>query len=154
MICFGNHEHGQEIAAAAGGVYNPYGDIVISRTGANGRLLGGVLFSDYNKKSISIHIAGLAPNWINTDLIWVTFDYPFNQLGVDTIFGPVPSSNIKALEFDLRMGFKEIARIPEVFPDGDLIVLRMRREECKWLNLKPRYLRSNCVGQVQSTPAS
>ena len=69
-------------------------------------------------------------------MLWITFDYPFNQLGVKKLIGQVPSSNLKALEFDKKLGFKEEARISDVFPDGDLIVLSMRREDCRWLKIR------------------
>jgi RimJ/RimL family protein N-acetyltransferase len=45
----------------------------------------------------------------------------------------VPSGNKRALHFDKRMGFKEVARIKDAHPDGELIILSMRRDECRFL---------------------
>ena len=139
MITVGNLDHAQAIAKAAGCVFNPAVNRVISRM-RNGELLGGVIFQDYNVASISIHAAGFAPHWLNNNMLWVSFDYPFNQINVSKLIAPVPSRNRKAIEFDLKLGFKREARIADVFPgdDGDLLVLTMRREDCRWLKLKPR----------------
>ena len=142
MIVFNNHDHGHVIAHAAGTAFNHLVDTCIGRI-ANGKLLGGVLFQNYTGSSIGVHVSGFADHWINRDMLWVCFHYPFVQLGCSKIFGQVPSTNSKALEFDLNLGFKEVARIEDVFPDGDLIVLAMKREECRWLGLKPRGLKEH-----------
>lgn len=135
MIISNNEQHGYVIASAAGCVFNKGVDQVISRV-EDGKLLGGVIFTGYCGASICIHVAGFDPHWINKSMLWITFDYPFNQLGVKKLIGQVPSSNLKALEFDKKLGFKEEARISDVFPDGDLIVLSMRREDCRWLKMR------------------
>jgi RimJ/RimL family protein N-acetyltransferase len=132
LITAGNIEHARAIAKAAGCFFNPECDHVISRE-EDGKLLGGVIFTGYTGASIGIHTASFDPRWINKDMLWITFDYPFNQLGVKKLFGQVPSGNLRALEFDLKLGFIEEARIPEVFPGEDLVVLSMRREDCRWL---------------------
>lgn len=139
-IVFNDHVHGYAIASASGTSFNPVVDICIGRV-VGDKLLGGVLFQNYTGSSIGIHVAGFADHWINRDMLWVCFHYPFVQLGCSKLFGQVPSTNSKALEFNLNLGFKEVARIEDVFPDGDLIVLTMQREKCRWLKLKPRGLK-------------
>ena len=136
-IEFGNVEHGYRIAAAAGCHFNPAVDQVISVT-SKGILLGGNIYTGYTGASIQLHMAGFAPSWANRDFLWVAFDYPFNQLKCKKVFGQVPESNTKALEIDLKLGFKIEARVEDVFPDGACLVLALAREDCRWLNLKPR----------------
>jgi hypothetical protein len=140
VIEVGNREHGFEIAEAAGCIFNPAVDQVISVT-SEGKLLGGNIYTGYTGVSIQLHMAGFQPNWANRDFLWVSFDYPFNQLGCRKVFGQVPESNTRALEIDLKLGFKIIAKIDDVFPDGACLVLALAREDCRWLNLKPRGLR-------------
>jgi len=135
MITTGNLAHAKQIATEAGCFFNPECDHVISRE-ENGKLLGGVIFSGFTGASIGIHVAGFDPHWINKDMLWITFHYPFEQLAVDKLFGQIHSRNHKAIAFDTKLGFKEEARIAGVFPDGDLIVMAMRREDCRWLNLR------------------
>ena len=137
MIHFDNTPHALAIAAKAGTLLNPGVDNVISRTGVDGRLLGGVIYKEFTGASVQAHIAGFGPNWLGRDLLWVIFDYPFNQLGVSKIFGPVPETNKAALAFDYKLGFKYVTTIPGVFLDGGLIVLEMDRVDCRWLKLTP-----------------
>lgn len=140
MILFNNADHGQKIARTAGCYFNPASDICISRW-EEGFLLGGVIYQNFTGESIAMHTAGFHPKWISRDLLWVSFDYPFNQLGVKRIFGQVPESNTKALEFDLKIGFKVVTKIDGVFKDGGAIVIVLERADCRWLGLKPQTLR-------------
>src|SRR5690606_5638427 len=119
VIRFNDPEDGHAIATAAGCTFNPAVDQVIARVedlGEGAELLGGVIYQNYTGSSIACHVAGFVDHWINRDLLWVCFDYPFNQLGCKYIFGQVPSYNSKALDFDTKLGFKEVTRIPDVFP--------------------------------------
>jgi hypothetical protein len=138
VIEFGVEDHGWEIAREAKCAFNPLTDTVISRVGPGGKLLGGVIFQDYTGNSMNIHVAGFDPKWINKDMLWVTFHYPFIQCNCRALFGLVPASNSKALEFDFKLGFKEVARIEDVFPDGPLVVVKMMRDECRWLKIRPK----------------
>lgn len=140
MIEFSNHEHGYRIAEAAGCFFNPACDQVIS-VFDKGKLLGGNVLTGYTGASIHLHTAGFAPKWATRDFLWVAFAYPFLQLGCKKVFGQVPESNTRALEIDLKLGFKVVARIEDVFPDGACLVLALAREDCRWLNLKPRSLK-------------
>lgn len=138
MIEFGNEAHGRAIAAAAGTQLNPEVDTIISRV-EGGQLLGGVIYQAYTGHggSISIHMAGFDPHWACRDLLWVAFHYPFNQLQCKKLFAQVPANNARALSIDLKLGFKEEIRVPDVFPDADLIVLSMTAAQCRWLRIRP-----------------
>lgn len=137
MIVSGDHEHGYRIAGRAGTIYNPETDAVLARV-ENGQLYGGVTYTGYTGASIHMHTAGFVPNWATREILWMMFDYPFNQLGCKKVFGQVPETNTRALEIDLRLGFKIVAKIEDVFPDGACYVLALAREDCRWLKLKPR----------------
>lgn len=143
MIETGNLDHARTIARTAGCFFNPECDHVISRS-VGGRLVGGVIFTGYTGASIGIHVASFDTRWIDKDMLWITFHYPFEQLGVQKLFGQVPSSNRKALDFNKKLGFKEEARIAGVFPDADLVVMSMLRSDCRWLK---RGSRSNALGK-------
>lgn len=139
MIQMNNPEYGYAIAEAAGVIFNPEADIVISHL-SKGELTGGVLYNGYTRASINMHVAAFSPRWGSRDMLWVCFDYPFNQLGCKKVFGQVPSKNEHALEFNLKLGFKIETLIPDVFPEDDLLVVSMVREDCRWLKIKPRTL--------------
>lgn len=132
MIVANNLEHARAIAKAAGCYFNPECDHCISNE-KDGRLLGGVIFQGYKRASIGIHAAGFDTHWLDRDMIWIAFAYPFDQLGVTKLFGQIPSDNRKALDFNRKLGFIEEVRISGVYPDADLIVMSMTREQCRWL---------------------
>ena len=136
---------GVAIAELAGTDYNPRTCVSMCRV-KDGERLGGVVFSHFTGESIAIHSASWAEHWVNRDLLFVTFDYPFNQLGVKRIFGQVPEDNWRARKFNENLGFKYVARIEGVFP-GDVacMVMRMDREGCRFLTLRPRHIQPTYV---------
>lgn len=138
MIFTNRDDHGIWIADT-----NPFivgRDVCISRTDDEGRLLGGVIYQQFNHRSIIIHVRADDPHWLNRDMLWAIFDYPFNRLGVEQILGFVATTNPKALAFDLHIGFTEVTRIPNAVIGGDYVVISMYRKDCRWLNIKPRTL--------------
>jgi hypothetical protein len=100
------------------------------------RLRAGVVYDGYNGASIQMHVAAEGKHWLNREFLWYAFHYPFEQLKVRAVIGVVPSNNAKALRFDLHLGFKEEARLRDTHPDGDLIILVMRRADCRFLERK------------------
>jgi RimJ/RimL family protein N-acetyltransferase len=141
VIHFGNISHGFEIAAAVPRNYNPVKDIVISRTREE-KLLGGVIFEGYTGSAIFAHQAAFDKHWLSRDMLWVLFDYPFNQLNCKKIIGTIPSCNLELLVFNRKLGFKLEYEIADAYPDGAMSILSMTRADCRWLNLKPRGLRA------------
>jgi len=130
-------EHGLAIAKAIPRIFNPEADRVISHS-LDGELLGGVIYTDMISNCIFMHQAGFDKRWLMGDLIWVAFDYPFNQLGLGVVCGTVPSAKTTLVDFNLRLGFKIECAIRGAYRDGDLLVMAMRRDECRWLNMKPK----------------
>lgn len=99
-------------------------------------LKGVVGFNGFLGKTAQVHIAGTG-NWVTREFIRQVFDYAFNQLKLNYLIGVVNSDNARALRFDQRMGFKLWQTLPNGVADGvDLVILKMNRDECKWLNGK------------------
>lgn len=143
MIIWGDAHFGGAIAEAAGSFYNPVCDQCVARI-EGGELYGGAVYQRFTGASIGMHVAGFRSDWLSRDLLWAGFHYPFMQLGVKKVFGQIQASNTTALEFDLKLGFKIVATINDVFPDGDLIVVAMARDECRWLKrITPRGIVAN-----------
>lgn len=144
MIHFGNHEHGEMVMASIGSKFAPVNMQVISRS-ENGVFRGGVVYENWTGEggSILVHVAAMDKHWINRDMLWVMFDYPFNQLKVNQAFCQVAGKNEECLRFCRSVGWSEVIRLEAVFPDDDMILMRLWRKDCRFLNLKPRTLRSN-----------
>lgn len=97
----------------------------------DGELVAGVWYEDYNKKSVTCHI--VLKKHLNKQYLATIFDYPFIQLGVSKIIGPVKSTNQKSINLVTKFGFKEEARLLDAFPDSDLIFFVMNKDDCRFL---------------------
>jgi hypothetical protein len=142
MIITGNTFHGAAIAAAIPRRFNPVCDPVISNMTPEGKLLGGVIYDGYTENCIFMHQAGFHPSWMTRELLWAVFHYPFVQLGCGKVCGTIPSAKTELLEFNERLGFKVETKITDAYPDGDMLILSMARDECRWLKVTPRGIRS------------
>lgn len=100
----------------------------------NGEIIAGVLYDDFNGANVCMHVASLpGKKWMTREYLWFCFHYPFEQLCVKRITGLVAGSNAATLNFDKHLGFIEEARLHDAHPDGDIIVLVMRKEDCRFL---------------------
>lgn len=95
-------------------------------------LRGVVGYDSFNGASCVMHMAG-EPGWIDKAMLHAAFDYPFNIAGVNQVLAFVPSDNLVALDIDRRLGFTLVCELEGAHPDGSLFLMRMRRDECKWL---------------------
>lgn len=102
----------------------------------SGELVAGVVFDSYVAGArCSMHVAGERGTWLNRGFLQACFRYAFDKMGCRVVIGLVNADNPQALRFDLHLGFKEIARIPNGSGDCDLVVLAMQRDACRWLNI-------------------
>ena len=102
----------------------------------NSLIVGCIGFNAHVNKSILIHSAGLDKAWVTRDLLKATFDYPFNTLACNILIGQVSSKNHEAKRFNEHLGFKTVAVIKDAHADGDLIIMTMRKDQCRYLDKK------------------
>ena len=131
------------IARAALVQFVPTHNHCIAEYNSTDRLIGGILFTDWNQGSVLMHFALFHPiGGSCRELLWLGFQYPFNQLGVKKVFGLVPEWNEAARKLDLHLGFKIEYLISDVFNNPEpmlngMYLMSIRREDCKWLKMKP-----------------
>lgn len=102
----------------------------------NGELIAGVVYQNYIKTSIDVHIAAIGRRWATREFLGECCRYPFLTLGCRRMTGLVPARNEEGARFDEKFGFTYEGRIRKILPNGDdLIVYGMLREECRWLNV-------------------
>ena len=99
----------------------------------DGKLIAVVGYNGFLPNSCQIHVASTDVYWLNKDLLFAIFDYPFNKLKVKAIIAPICKDNVKSLNLCRKLGFENVADIPYGHPKGDLIVVAMKRNQCKWL---------------------
>ena len=130
-----NQEHLRGwITGVLGMQFSPYATFIGQEI--DGEVKAVVAFDNILDKSCMMHTAAIVPNWISKDLLWACFDYPFNILKVKVILASVASTNEEALRLDRHLGFVDKAYIKDAHIDGDLVILAMRRENCRWLDIK------------------
>ena len=129
MLCFDKDLLGPFIAQKLDMIWTPENSTVIGWV--TDEIESVVWYEDFNKKSVTCHI--YLGKGLNRQYLHTIFDYPFVQLGVDKIIGPVKSDNKKAIDLDIKLGFKEEARLLDAFPNADLIFFVMNKDECRFL---------------------
>lgn len=102
----------------------------------DGEIVAVIGYSNFLPKACEIHVGAIAPNWASKDLLWAAFDYPFNKLGVNVILGQVCADNTEALRLNRHLGFEIVAEIPDAHQYGDLVIMAMKREQCKYLDMQ------------------
>lgn len=143
MIRFNDRDAGQHIAELSGIVLGP-ADVPISRHKPDGTFMGGVILTCYTGAAFFMHQGARDSRWLNRDMLWAIFHYPFVQCGCTSIIGMTPSYNVGALSIALKAGFELETTIKDCLPGGEnLIVTRMWRDKCRWLDWTPRTLVCN-----------
>jgi RimJ/RimL family protein N-acetyltransferase len=136
------HPNSNDIQLLGPWVWDQMGSTTYSSTGKSamglvdddGIVRWAVVYDNYEQGgSVQMHIAITDPKYVTRRAISAVFEYPFYQLGVKKVLGFVNSENLKALSFDLRLGFEVEAVVNDVYERGDLYILSMTREKCRWL---------------------
>ena len=99
----------------------------------DGCLIAGVVYNEYNKVNINMHVAAIGKRWMTREYLRYCFRLPFATWGVNKVIGLVDSTNTEAMKFDLHLGFEVEARIKDAGRFGDLFVLSMTRQQCRFL---------------------
>lgn len=93
-----------------------------------------VAYDNWNGRTCQLHVASSQPRLPPRTFIKIVFRYAFVSLRMKMLFALVDSKNNSAIRLDTWLGFKETVRYTEVGETlGDLVVLNMTPEECRWL---------------------
>ena len=110
----------------------------------NGEFVAGVIYENWHGRSITCHIA--VTGRMTSAYLGAIFHYPFNVCKVGKIIVPVSSANIASIKFVEKMGFLEEARIKDAMADGDMVILTMPKERCKYLEYRYGKTSTNATG--------
>lgn len=102
----------------------------------DGNLVAVVAFTNFITNACAMHIGSVGDNWMSKDLLWACFDYPFIKLEKKVILVTLEASNEEAVRLNRHLGFQEKAVIKDAHEFGDLMIMSMRKEDCKWLSIK------------------
>jgi len=141
VLVFNHYSDSREIAKKAGCTFDSKVDICLSLVDG-GDLRGGIIYSEFTDASCWCHVAGFKPRWLNRDLLYVAFDYPFRQLKLERMFCWIDERNKGALAFTRHIGWNPCGHIPGSYKGGYArILFKMEAYECHWLTMKPRKIR-------------
>lgn len=90
-------------------------------------------YNGFIGRTCCMHVVIQKPELMSPRIVRDAFTFPFEKCGCEAVLGMVDSTNAEALDFDRRLGFTELTRIPNGGLDGDLVIFRMLRGECRWL---------------------
>lgn len=135
MIC---HEQRPEFLAWANDILGVEFDsafcVWITRLDAQEEILAVVVYNMCTTYNIEMSIASNGSGrWASKEFLGVCYRYAFNQLKLRRVTAIIEDGNEKSLVMCRKLGHIEEGRLRCWFGDNDGIVMRMLREECKWL---------------------
>ncbi len=106
----------------------------------HGDYCAAIVFDSFTATSACCHILIENPLVIRRGFLQMAAKAIFVHGGRHVIIGLTPANNDKALEFNRRIGWKEVYRVRDGYAFGiDCVIHEMRREECRWLSKEDRY---------------
>lgn len=91
-------------------------------------------FNNFSSTNCDIHVVTDGSRaWATRGFLAAVFAYPFIQCGLRRVTAYVAADNTAALEMDLRLGFQREGVMREGADTGDMMILGMLKNECKWL---------------------
>jgi len=105
----------------------------------NGELIAGLVFEDCSGPNCFAHIAIAKGRKATKNFLFYGFYYPFVELGCSRITGMIQSVNKEAVRLNIALGMELEAVLYEACPGGHLLVYRMFKKDCKWLELGEHY---------------
>jgi L-amino acid N-acyltransferase YncA len=102
---------------------------------AEGVIKGIFAFDSFTPDACQIHFALDSAMPIRHGFFNEIARHLFIQCGCRRVFGRVRSDNRRSSKLAERVGFTEVARIPNGYKEGvDQVVLCMEKEGCRWLD--------------------
>ena len=103
-------------------------------------LIAGIVYSNYIVSPAGMPImcevscAAIDKTWANRYTLNALFSYPFTELAVGRLQVTIPTESKKVIKFNEKLGFQHegIARKAH-FLGGDVVIMSMLRDECRWL---------------------
>jgi RimJ/RimL family protein N-acetyltransferase len=133
-LIFDDRERVARWVAQGGDPLARYGNYYAMGAEREGELVAGIVIDHMLPGANGFaHITIAKPGKDTYALIRAFFDYAFRQQELKRVTGMCPSVWTAVLAFDKKLGFEEEFRIKDGFPGGDMVMLVMRPETCKWL---------------------
>lgn len=132
-----NQDYQKDFATKLLNIELPSDSVCLGRV-IDGKLRAVAVFCEFKGNMCNFHLCGTGNHWMSKEFLWAMFDYPFEKLRLKVILAVIAGSNKKSLRLGRKLGFKELAKIPDAIDDGGLVIFTMRPADCRWLTLGAR----------------
>lgn len=113
---------------------DPNTTVWITRLNSDGSISAVVVFNDFRTHNCEMSVASDGKSiWATRDFLGVCYRYAFKQMELRRVTAVVQDDNDASLVMCRKLGHVEEGRLKNWFGDHDGVVMRMLREECKWL---------------------
>lgn len=100
----------------------------------DGGIIAAAVFSGFNGAQFVISLAIKRPP--SKRFFAMMFDYPFNRAQANRLTAFIKSNNEKSIKLAQRLGFALESTLSQATLDADLLVFRLFKSECRFLNDK------------------
>ena len=93
----------------------------------------GAFYENYTHRSITATIAVAPGAVVPKEFLRAIFHYPFVQLSCEKIVALIAENNWKSQNLVEKMGFVKEAVVADYYPEGDLFIYSMTKQQCRFL---------------------
>jgi hypothetical protein len=93
----------------------------------------GAFYENYTRRSITATIAVAPGAVMPKEFLRAIFHYPFTQLSCEKIVALIAENNWKSQNLVEKMGFVKEAVVTDYYPEGDLFIYSMTKQQCRFL---------------------
>lgn len=99
-----------------------------------GEYVGCVVFDNWMKSSVNVHLALDNPMALRRGLFQEAAQFVFETCEKEVMVSPCSADDERANKIVARAGFTEAARIKDGWDFGtDMIIYKMAKADCRWL---------------------
>ncbi|RZI78852.1 MAG: N-acetyltransferase [Rubrivivax sp.] len=114
--------------------YDPLCSRVIASVSEDGRIRAVIAYANPGRYGIEMAVASDGNGtWMTRAYLRAMFAYPFQQLGLRRAETRTKSSNLHALQFIEKLGFRPEGVRRQAFGEDDAVLMGMLRRECRWI---------------------
>lgn len=98
-----------------------------------GEIYGVAVVDRFTQHGCEVSVASTSPKFLTRSFLDMVFHYIFITAGKTRATAMIEDGNEKAMRLDKGLGFIEEAKLKCWYGEKDGIVLRMLRDECRWI---------------------
>lgn len=99
------------------------------------------IYERWSSNDCCVHlVSDQRPGWLSRRFLAAGFHFPFVSAGLRRITGLVPAANTAAIRLNRHFGYRQEGVLRAASDDGgDLIIMGMLREECRFIEREARH---------------